>query len=326
MRKIIILLIFFIINIFADEYINSKDIDAANHIFINKAKNKLKEEEKIDYYNLEYIESDIIVDKLKNIKELQIFNLNNSIVLIGNENNINKAKKIIKYLDKSKKQIMLNINIIDTSNNLFDRIGFNWKINELNINVGNILSGFINGSLSFTNILNMGGDVFGVDIDALKENGEIYLQSVPSILVLDGEKGLLKITEEIIIGEKKETNNKVENTIPFLSEAGIIIDVFPKIKIINNSETVLLELKIELSNFKLKGGKQQNILNTTVLLKDGSSTFVGGVFNSNTRNNNKNVPLLSDIPILGYLFKYENKNKETRDLYIEVTANIVGNE
>ncbi len=59
-----------------------------------------------------------------------------------------------------------------------------------------------------------------------------------------------------------------------------------------------------------------------IAIKDGGSVFIGGLKQNVLKESEKRVPVLSKIPILGALFKYKRKNKEIRDIYIEITGEI----
>ena len=137
----------------------------------------------------------------------------------------------------------------------------------------------------------------------------------------------LKVTEEVIIGEKKVTKNNDDYIEPIFSEAGIVFKITPEIKKINGIKKILLKLDTEISNFKLtstysasSGAKQKNQTRTTITLNDGGSTFIGGLKQNVSKETQRRVPILSKIPIIGPLFKYRRTNKEMRDIYIEIEA------
>ena len=67
-------------------------------------------------------------------------------------------------------------------------------------------------------------------------------------------------------------------------------------------------------------------LSSVVTVKDGNRIILGGLINTkNTMDSNK-VPLLGDIPILGYMFKYEEKIKSTQELIIIIEPHIIDKE
>ena len=61
---------------------------------------------------------------------------------------------------------------------------------------------------------------------------------------------------------------------------------------------------------------------TMVLVPDGGTTVIGGIFVETNRNSKDKVPGLGDIPVLGHLFKRTNKNRDTREILFFLTCKI----
>ena len=160
----------------------------------------------------------------------------------------------------------------------------------------------------------------GVDIDALKEKGEIIVKSTPALNIVEGSDGEIKITSEMILGLNKKKEEKYTNY-----EAGMIIKINPRIRKRSFNEYIDLQIYTEMSNFKLFGndrGKEKNVFNTNVMVKNNGSIFIGGLNERNIKKSEDGVKYLSDIPVFGNLFKRRNNTKEKRDIYIEVEASI----
>jgi len=62
---------------------------------------------------------------------------------------------------------------------------------------------------------------------------------------------------------------------------------------------------------------------TTVRLKDGNTVIIGGLLSEEKTHDVSKVPILGEIPILGYLFQHQNNTTRKTDLVIEVTPHIV---
>jgi type IV pilus assembly protein PilQ len=63
--------------------------------------------------------------------------------------------------------------------------------------------------------------------------------------------------------------------------------------------------------------------NTNVLVKDGDTTVIGGIFVKSTADRTAGVPLLSKIPILGFLFKKYTESEDRQELLIFITPRIL---
>jgi type IV pilus assembly protein PilQ len=62
--------------------------------------------------------------------------------------------------------------------------------------------------------------------------------------------------------------------------------------------------------------------NTTVLVNDGETTVIGGIFQSSETSSTDSTPGLSQIPLLGWLFKHDRQSEDDRELLIFITPRI----
>ncbi|MDK9580522.1 hypothetical protein QQA45_03200 [Sneathia sanguinegens] len=319
--------IFMYITLFAVicfSYTNKKMEEKADSLFIPislKGKNIVKEQDKnfqIKKNSVYKLKNKLAIDLLpilNGISEAKIKGIDNFLVITGTDNEISEMCKLIEKLDVEKQQVLLKLNIIDTSKNLFDRLGFNWKLNK-NFSFAGVIAEFLGGNLSFSNLLTNNSRLLDVDIDALKENGELILKSSPNIVVLDGDKGIFKVTDESIF-EIKNSENKNSNIIS--REAGIILEVEPKIK----KDYIQIKLKAEVSNFKSKEMKKQNIIETVINIENNKSMFIGGATSIVKDDTKSKTPILGDIPIIGSLFTYQTRGNVQREIYMELEAKII---
>ena len=284
---------------------------------------------KIKEIYLDYGDAKEISEALDGFEDFKMIGIDNKIILNGDEKKFLELERIIKSLDRAKEQVIIKGTIIDTSSNLFERLGIDWSINPENANPNrkNLIGKFLNGEVSISSIFSMGGNFLGIDFNLLKENGDIKSEAMPTLMIMEKEEGELRVTEEVIIGEKKITKNNEDYVEPIFSEAGIVFKILPEIKNVNGEKKIILKMDTEISNFKLtssynesSGAKQKNQTRTTITLNNGGSTFIGGLKQNVGKETVRKIPILSSIPIIGPLFKYQRKNKEMRDIYIEIEA------
>ena len=247
----------------------------------NQKKDEIKN--KTGEIEFEYRDAKEISEALNGFEKFEIIGVGNKIIFSGDEKKFEEMKKIIKSFDSPKEQVIIKGTIIDTSSNLFERLGIDWSINSDSGNTGknNLVAKFLNGEISIGSIFSAGGKFLGVDFNMLKENGDIRIEAMPTLMIMEKEEGELKVTEEVIVGEKKVTKNNEDYIEPIFSEAGIVFKIIPEIKKINGVKKILLKLDTEISNFKLtstykesSGAKQKNQTRTTITLNDGGSTFI----------------------------------------------------
>lgn len=305
MKKYIILLLFIFVNmsVFSNsigEYVESKDLKEYKNIFLFT----VPKEKKFDKNDVNKKDKTDTKETKDEVKEKEV---------------------------KKREQIIIKALIIDTSSNLFEKLGFNWETieNSEDVNQTGIIGKFLNGEVTFSKIFKNGGNFLGVDFNFLRENGDIKIEAMPTLMIMEGEVGELRVTEEVLIGEKKVTKNDVEHSEPVFSEAGIVFKIEGEVQNEDGEKKILLKIDTEISNFKLTsnysekaGAKQKNQTKTVILIPNGSSAFIGGLKQNVDKGTVRKVPFLGDIPLIGNLFKYNRNNRENRDIYIEIEASI----
>lgn len=306
-------------------------------------------------FNLAYIKAEdmqkIIKDLYGEKIKISIDEATNKIAIVGAKDMLININKVIRKFDKKPKQVRIESEILNVSNNLFEELGFDWaygraknnaenkfEVNLLN-SVTNVAGGNIFGSgltiaRQFANI----GDILSLSIKMLAAKNDIVISSVPNITIESGKTGEFKASEEIVVGERKTKSKKDKDNVvePIFKEAGLIMKVKP---IITNNDEIILDINLELSDFKFKqnlvddsinngtvnaqgGSKLGRSINTIVRVKNGSTILIGGLQKSVRHNSESKVPILGDIPLIGLAFKNTSKKFETSDMYIKITTKI----
>ncbi|MEG1582453.1 MAG: secretin N-terminal domain-containing protein [Cetobacterium sp.] len=340
-----------------DIYVSKKNIKKSKNIAEERHQKNKKDDiienislENLDHAEIEKILKETFEEKLK----ISASPGNNSIILFGKVEYVYSAKNLIKKLDRRKKQVRVSAEIIDVKENLFESLGFTWAYNSQNdlseINSG-LSIGTLNGlsidglgevlgsTLNFVGKFNSGSDVLSMTLNLLETTQDLKTNALPSIILLNGESGLLKMIEEVIVGEEKQENNNndIVNYEPIFKEAGIILKVLPLIK---EDDSIYLEIDLEASDFKLKkslkpdnensgtfnsdgGSKVSRNLKTKVRLRNKDTILIGGLKRKIDQKLNSKVPFIGDVPIVGNLFKSKTSRLENTDLYIKLKAEII---
>ena len=280
-KNVVIIFMLFLTgnNIFSEkitDYVNKKDVQNVNKIFIYREEKKQKKEElekgsiknkneenntktekteeknngketpqktvneKIGEVELEYRDVKEISEKLDGLSGFKIVGIDNKVILHGDEKKMEEVRRIIKDLDRPKEQVIIKGRIIDTSSNLFERLGVDWSASTDNQTPAktSLIAKFLNGEVSIGSIFSSGGKFLGVDFNLLRENGDIKIEAMPTLMIMENEEGELKVTEEVIVGEKKITKNNEDYIEPIFSEAGIVFRILPEIKKIKNEKKI----------------------------------------------------------------------------------------
>ena len=182
---------------------------------------------------------------------------------------------------------------------------------------------------------------FGVMIQALQTSGNINVLSAPHILTTDNEEA------EIIVGQKVPIAGATfSNAAGLASAAGSQgagtaflpavptqrTDIALTLKItphVNDSDVVRLEIEEKVEdiideNFNGLGPATSNReAKTTVVVRDQQTIVIGGLMADAVRENESKIPLLGDIPILGYLFKQTSTTVLKTNLLLVLTPYVI---
>lgn len=262
-------------------------------------------------YKLKYADKEEVIKALNNIVKINY--VNGYLVLIGKSDDINKAKNILKLVDKVKRQILISVNVIETSKNLFDKVGISINKNDNNVNLSSLLK---SGEISFLKFLDLGG--LGINIDLLKDKGDISISSLSQILVVENSNA------NFIIGEDNKLVYKEGKVIN--DNAGLILKIIPKIVIDDDVEKIELTIYYESSKFsgvKNSLNKKKNVLETKIILLNNQYRFIGGLKEKIENKNESKIPILSEIPLIGRIFTTTGNVKTEKDLYVEVKGVII---
>jgi general secretion pathway protein D len=209
------------------------------------------------------------------------------------------------------------------------------------------LSGGIRGSEipGSKDIIGISVPSFGVLFQLLQNNNDVNVLSSPHILTTDNVPAEISVGQNIpfqagfagvpgIGGAGGTTGTTGTGTGFGFGTSVQRQDVALKLKItphVNDSDMVRLEIEQEISDVASEnfGGLglgpswTKRTIKTTVVVKDQQPVVIGGLMQDKTLINESKVPLFGDIPILGYLFKYQRKTKIKTNLLIFLTPYVI---
>jgi len=163
---------------------------------------------------------------------------------------------------------------------------------------------------------------FGIDaaLTAAESRGQARILSAPKIITQNNKPATIK--QGITFPVQTVANNTV--TVTF-KDAVLELTVTPQI---TSANTIILDINVnnDEADFSRTVNGIPSILTqsaeTQVLVADGSTTVIGGVFKNTVDNRSEYVPLLHRIPLLGHLFKNSSRTEENRELLIFITPRI----
>ena len=208
---------------------------------------------------------------------------------------------------------------------------FNPVATSPNFNLPAAAGGFVSGNpaaLAFT-ILNAGYSL-DLELSALQEEGRGEVISNPRIVTSNQREAVIRQGSEIGYVTQTNTGSNGGMALPSVQFKDVVLElkVTPTI---TNDNRVFLNLAVkkdELSGFiNTSIGDVPQIatreVNTAVLIDDGQTVVIGGVYEFTDQSSLSKVPFLGDIPVLGNLFKKRSRSKEKAELLVFVTPKIM---
>lgn len=261
----------------------------------------------------------------------------NSLIITDLADSLDKMEGLIRTLDVPTQQVLLEAKIVDINISNGFSVGnyFSATRNSGNPGIdyfpysGTKLRGFaMSNSFSGIGISLLEGDWSFNDVfEAGITDKNAKVLSNPKLLVLNNKEATIDIVEEIPYMESSTTSSStgdISGTTAF-KQVGIKLKVKPQI---NRDGSIILSVSPEQSYRTGESIDNTPVVNTsksttTLMLKSGETAAIGGLIRENEDETINKVPLLGDIPVLGYLFKNRSKNKSRYELTIFITAKIV---
>jgi general secretion pathway protein D len=181
---------------------------------------------------------------------------------------------------------------------------------------------------------------FGVFFQALQTNNDVNVLSAPHILTTDNEKATITVGQNLpfpgalmssFLGSTGTTGTtSAASIMPTISvqrqDVALKLELTPHV---NEGDFVRIELDQEISdiisaNYNNMGpATSKRTAKTVVVCKDTQTVVIGGLMSERQTNTETKVPLLGDLPILGYLFKSTKKTMQKTNLLIFLTPYII---
>lgn len=183
-------------------------------------------------------------------------------------------------------------------------------------------------------IAGLGGGIgnnglFGAIINAVKSDTESNLLSTPSVMTLDNQKASILVGQQVPVTTGEALSQNFDNQFRTVQrqDVGIKLEVKPQI---NTGGAIKLFLRQEVSSVAgpVSNSSSDLIINkreieTTVTVDDGEILALGGLLDDNERRTIERIPLLSDIPGLGELFKSRSRSRTKTNLMVFIRPTIL---
>ncbi|HZC68894.1 MAG TPA: type IV pilus secretin PilQ [Nitrospirales bacterium] len=295
---------------------------------------------------------DVAKSNLSPRGEIKVDARTNALVIRDIPDNLTKVEKIIRDLDQRTPQVQIEARIVQASKNFSRGLGIQWGIGSitkgnierspLTVNLG--ASGLTFGTQTNDFLVNLPASASGVTVpgttagfligkffgttgtldlrlSAGEALGQTKIVSAPKIITLDNKPAKLEQGSQIPF-----STVSLQGTQTTFVDATLTLNVTPHV--IPHADTVRLEIKVTknaLGAVTVTAGPTIDKKEATseILLKDGETTVLGGIFEENRSDSTQGVPWFNRIPFLGWLFKNEGVSVNQTELLVFVTPTII---
>lgn len=175
-------------------------------------------------------------------------------------------------------------------------------------------------------------------IKFLKTQGDVYAISNPKILTLNNQPALITSGTELFYKTRNTstlaggtTGEQATSEVVSSVFSGVLLDITPEIandgsitlRINPSVSDVASQLATDNATRSMPPDLSRRQMSSVVTVKDGSTIVMGGLINTKNGLTAHKVPLLGDIPVLGWLFKSESISKKTEEIVIIIEPHIV---
>lgn len=262
----------------------------------------------------------------------------NSIILSGPAHIQKDLLKVVYQLDRRRGQVLVEAIIAEVSNDLSNKLGFGVAAMDAaagktglvgSSNFGGLTSALQLGSGTATTLPNgllmgIANGNFGIVMDALQGDGATNILSTPTILTMDNEEARMVVGQNVpfVTGSYSGSSGSTSQN-PFQTierkDVGLTLKVTPQI---NRGKTIQMKISQEASSVSTSATAAADLItnkrsiDTNVMVEDGQILVLGGLIQDNFNDSESKVPILSDIPVIGGVFKQNSTQRSKQNLMV----------
>jgi type IV pilus assembly protein PilQ len=273
----------------------------------------------------------------------------NSLIVKDTSEVIERMKKIVELLDTQTPQVLIESKIVEVTERYSKEIGLDNGINfGYDPFTATANAGVNNGSFSFSSAPNSTNSLFGLSIGRLNKLVNLdfklkLMESESKGKVVSSPKIITKNNEAAKITQDEQSYYPVTTlgattgttTTPTVTDwkgqtSSLSLDVTPQVTN-EGSISLKVDLKKDSLSPSVQLGAPQGLTNRTVsthvLVDNGATVVIGGIYSYASSENHSGIPFLKDIPLIGWLFRTKyNPDVLKRELIIFLTPRIINQE
>jgi type IV pilus secretin PilQ/predicted competence protein len=279
----------------------------------------------------------------------------NTMIITDTQGSLDAVLALIEKLDRPTPQVMIEARIVESSRNFLRELGVQLGLaysqitdktfpNRIDVRGGVPAAGnsgglspptapanFLldlpaavalgqGGAIGFS-LASIGGAILDAQLSALESSGRGKIISSPKIATLDNTEAQIQSGRKIPVATVSAEGTKTE-----FVDANITLKVTPHV-----TPNEFIGMKITATKNEADFTQQVNGIptittreaNTDMLVKDGDTVVIGGLYRRTIQSSRAGIPGLSSLPIIGYLFRKERQQDDSDELLIFLTPRII---
>ena len=280
-------------------------------------------------YTLSYAKAQDVYETLQTLYPAKLTHdiVTNSLIFYGSDTAQTQLQKLLQQLDIPTQQVTLEAKIIAISRENTKNLGVNWEWdnipqrNENTASDNNSSSSNYDGSFKFWRGYAFR---FHATLNAMISSGRAKILATPRIITIPGREASIFIGDHIPVQTEKHNSTGSYTATEYL-DAGIKLAYCPIISSDGKMVTAKVHTEVstpslvsELKNYRITS----RTADTNVRMYSGETLIIGGLISDEQQESLRRVPFLSDIPVLGELFKNRSKKSSTTEVMLLLTPHI----
>lgn len=258
-----------------------------------------------------------------------------SLIITDTDENIRRIEQLVKALDTAPLQVMIEGKIVEANEKLGRNLGINWGYQGQDL-------GFAGGTLSHTAQINPTISNSNTTIDlklgtldflgdltaklALYESESMAkIISSPRVITMNAQKATIEQSISIPITTSTVTSGAPVQTSTTFKTIPTVLDVTPQI---TPGGDVLMQIAFRRefqsgANAGSEAPIESRDVKTNVMVKNGQTTVIGGIYQADQTETEQGTPFLRKIPVVGWLFKTKAQSSVRNELLVFITPRIL---
>ena len=270
----------------------------------------------------------------------------NALIVSDLASNLDAVEKMALALDSTTPQIEITAKLVDVDAEALRSLGIEWNAGSAEpalvgappapgrgpYHPNNDAQQTVNGELRAGTPDNIATITYGVfkdwgsfeaQLQMLEQHRKANIISNPRITTVDNREAKIVVGQKIPLIVQDVAGNPVSQ----LQTIGIQLKVTPHL---TQDKKIIMDLHPEVSDLSTQSTVQGGVIintseaDTRVMVDDGQTAVIGGLIRTNDSNVRRGLPLLKDIPLVGFFFRSDNVVRQNRELIIFVTPRLVG--